>query len=139
MSKGFDITEALGMSQVFQPNYQNEYPIEFASRVGYYMERYYSFEAEPERYWPKLCAAVKWANKSIMLERLGLENVEERNPDLFKSVFNQLAAADENLMVKGDSVYVTEELRKSFDSDTYDRNAHYEKVWKAAHDTIPSL
>ena len=100
------------------------------------MERFYNFDNEPEQYWQNLCAAVKWANKSIMLEKLGLDDVEETNHTLFKSTFNELAQAESDLLVKGDRVYVTDELRKGFEAETTDRNVTYERIWKKAHDTI---
>lgn len=136
MSEKYDITEILGMSNEFQPNYQHQNPLEFAALTSYYMERYYDFDKEPERYWVKMQAAVKWANKSIMLEKLGLPDIENEVPDLFKSTFAKVAATEPDLMVKSERVFLTEDLQKSMADGTTDRNANYERLWKITYDTI---
>jgi hypothetical protein len=131
----FDLMKALGMDSQFLPNYQGEYPLEFAALADYYMERYYDFNKEPDLYWQHLCHAVKFANKSIMLQRLELPDIESYDRDLFKSTFAEIAKRDDDLIVKGSAVTVSDNLRKSIDGDN-SRNVKYERVWKDTFDTI---
>lgn len=135
--KAINLQKALGMENEFAPNYQFESE-EFAPKVNYYMDRFFDSENQPERYMSAMRCAIKWANKSIMLDKLGLsqeQDLERSQPELFKSTFLQLANEDPSLLVKGESVFQTPDLMKSLGADETP-NQHYEKIWMRTYDTL---
>jgi hypothetical protein len=143
MKKGsigvINLKKFVGASEEFGPNYQFERPFEFAALVKHYMTYYYDAEREPERYLQKLSHAVRWANKSILLERLGIpsyEDVEERHPELFKSAMLDAATETDVLSVENGQINFTPSFEKSLDGNKSELNRTCEAVWKKAFDTV---
>lgn len=121
----------------FSPHYQGDHPIEFGARVNWYMERYWN-PNQPETYMDKAKFAVEYANKSIMLEKLGIDpedDLEAADPDTFKSVFTDLAKSNDGLVVDGECVSVAPSLAKSMNG-LASANQLYESLWKQTFDTL---
>lgn len=130
----------LGMADEFLPHYQFEKSLEFDARVSWYMEHYYNPEY-PERYMDKMTAAVQYANKSIMLEKLDIAydaDLEEQFPDEFKKAFMDIAKAEPGLVVENDSVRFLPDLVKSANGEQTTANELFETLWKKTFDTILS-
>jgi len=116
----------LGLNNAFEPHYQFERPFEFGALVKHYMTHYYDAEQQPEKYLHKLECAVKYANKSILLDKLGIhsdQDLEEHNPELFKSTMAEMVKAEPDLY-------------KSAGATTPDLNRCYEMAWKKTFDTL---
>lgn len=125
MNKSINVKKFLNMGDEFAPHYQFEKPVEFGARVSWYMDTYSNHEV-CENYFGKMQAAVRYANKSIMLDKLGIDpidDLEELQPELFKSMF-----------VKNSE----DILAKSLNDSKTPANEEYEAVWKQTFDTILS-
>jgi hypothetical protein len=143
MNKGsigvINLKKFVGASEEFGPNYQFERPFEFATLVKHYMIHYYDAEREPERYLQKLSHAVRWANKSILLDKLGIpsyEDVEEQQPELFKSAMLEAASGSENISVEDGRITFVPSFEKSLNGNKSELNRTCEAVWKKAFDTV---
>jgi hypothetical protein len=143
MKKGsigvINLKNFVGARDEFGPNYQFERPFEFAALVKHYMTYYYDADKEPERYLQKLDHAVRWANKSIMLDKLGIasnEDLEDQNPELFKGVMLELAEGDEHLTVQDNQIKFEPAFAKSLDGNKAELNKTCEAIWKKAFDTV---
>lgn len=120
-----NVKKFLDMGDEFAPHYQFEKPVEFNARVEWYMEHYYNPE-HCDNYFTKMQSAVRYANKSIMLDKLGIDpinDLEEQQPELFKSTLAEMAQ---------------DTLAKSQNGGSALTNADYEAVWKQTFDTILS-
>lgn len=144
MKKGnyvLNVKSFVGQREDFLPNYQFEKPLDFSALVSHYMERYWDSEKEPEKYLSKLKYAARYANKSIMLEKLGIESyedLEEHEGEAFKSVFVDLAKADPELVVNGSTIKYSPNLQKSLTATDPASNERYEQLWKKTFDTLKS-
>jgi hypothetical protein len=139
MSKQVYILKSVvGMDNRFLPDYQAEFPVEFNALVGWYMHTYHN-ENEPDRYLQRTRHAVEYANKSIMLDKLGIDSeddLESQNPEAFKSLFCDLAKTEAGLTVDGLSVHLEPSLSKSLDGSDPIGNELYETLWLRTFDTL---
>lgn len=125
MTKTINVKKFLNMGDEFAPHYQFEKPVEFNARVSWYMDHFYN-PAQCENYFGKMQSAVRYANKSIMLDKLGIDPIndpEELQPELFKSIFAEKSK---------------DTLAKSLDGEYTLPNDEYETLWKETFDTILS-
>jgi hypothetical protein len=143
MKKGSDyvinLKSFLGRNSDFTPNYQFERPLEFAALVHHYMKFYYNPATEEDKYLTKLSLATDYANKSILLDKLGIESYEDPekiNSDVFKATMVDLAKSDPHLKVEGENISYEPEFSKSFNSNEIGANEYYESLWKKAFDTL---
>jgi hypothetical protein len=133
-----NLKKFLGETNSFEPNYQFECPFEFGALVKHYMKYYYDADKEPEKYLDKLGHAVRYANKSILLDKLGLSalhEIEDSAP-VFKSTMAELAKSDSNLLVDGDSIEFQPVFLKSMNGSTPELNRLYESIYKQTCDTL---
>lgn len=139
MSKEVYILKSVvGMDDRFTPDYQGEFPIEFNALVNWYMATYHD-DNEPERYLQHTQHAVEYANKSIMLEKLGVnweDDLETQDPTAFKSVFCELAKHECGLVVKGTEIEYVPTLQKSLNGFDPIGNELYETLWLKTFDTL---
>lgn len=142
--KSVNLQKALGLqtceksADVFSPHYQFTHPDQFGMYVDYYLKTRWDAENHPEHYLMELRHAVKFANKSILLNNIGLgydEDLETLSPEAFKSMFAKLASEDPNLLVKGENVFYTPDLVKSF-AQGDGVNQYYENLWKNTFHTL---
>lgn len=116
-----DLAKFTNIDKSFTPHYQFERPLEFNALVGHYMKYYYDEKKEPELYLEKMRYAVNWANKSILLDKVGIQYFFEQD-DNFKKSFNELAEK------------YPEPIQKSMGGDPYSaKNSLYEKIFLKAY------
>jgi hypothetical protein len=123
MNEVVSIKSLLDMKQI-GAHYQGEKPVEFAARVEWYLKSFYNPYTQPEMYLDAYRAAVDYANKSIMLDKLDIDPTDDpevADPELFKSTMSELVA--DMPLIKSEN-------------GSLSANEMYENLWKKTFDTV---